>query len=158
IQYLSVLLSLVAVTTAIDIRLISNSNCNGGVLVSCCNMNPNKCCGVNNAAFRSVQYTAIPTNWNVQTRSYEGGNCNILRGLLGPQHSGTVCMNEADCVARLTGGSYNFSNKKRGAFNAEDCRPDLLGLADGTTYVVKDLDTDLFDELVCNLAAIEFLY
>ena len=56
-----------------------------------------------------------------------------------------------------TGGGYGFINRKRGIDSGETgaCQtPDTLGLADGTTYSLKELDEDQINLILENLGNI----
>jgi len=152
-QYLPALLTLAAAASAIDIRLHTDLHCNTvGVWAYCTNWGPNSCCGVDDAAYLSVAFVAIPTNWNVETRAYTGGFCKNQRIVDSPEHANTVCLHDQDGVARMTGGGYGFTNRKStlGASSPDECRPDGLVLEDGTNYatLASDMDQNLYSELV----------
>ncbi|PVH91971.1 hypothetical protein DM02DRAFT_702041 [Periconia macrospinosa] len=150
-KYLQVLLGLAATVSAIDIKLHSSNNCGGGLYAYCTNWGPDSCCGQNIAAYLSVGFYAIPTNWNVETRAHTGGFCAGTRYVLGPQHRSTVCISEPDGIARFTGAGYGFTSRKAVSTEASatDCRPDGLVLDDGTNYALAALNEDQFSVLVC---------
>jgi len=67
-----------------------------------------------------------------------------------------MCISENDGIARLTGGGWNFSSKKRGA-GAAACsstgctstvKPDILVLEDETTtFAIAEMEEPLLNVL-----------
>jgi len=120
-------------------------------------MNPNICCTTGSVRVPSVSFVAIPTNWGIQTRAYSDGDCNVLRVLAPPAYQATVCHNDPDGFARLSGAGYGFSSRKRQADPTEECaaevctsskEPDFLVLEDDTKYALADIPEPLIETLV----------
>ncbi|KAF2113901.1 hypothetical protein BDV96DRAFT_661126 [Lophiotrema nucula] len=150
-RYFQILLSLAAAASAVDVRFHSNNGCSG-TTIQCGNLGPDSCCGLDNAAFKSMGFDAIPLDWSIETRSYNLGRCSHLRLLLPPQHTAHVCHDSGDDIARYTGGGYGFRNRKVDACgDGQECKtsqkPDTLILEEGQKYAVTDMGDDLLNEL-----------
>lgn len=175
-QLLTIILSLTASVSAIDVGLRSRDGCDsrgGGFL--CTNLNPNvnilsfhkprtpldhtisnvppqNCCGIPSGSVRSVIFYAVPTGWFLELRGHEGGNCDKLK-TVDTLYGGTEkCLNSGP----YTGAGYGFRSKKReaqeGACSStpETCTttmPDVLFLGDGQKYNIVDMDYGLVEEL-----------
>lgn len=150
-------LGLIAAVSAIDIHLHNQRNCEGKAAVTCFNVNPNTCCGIMPIEFWSINFLAVPGDWNLDTRAHRGGYCGEVKD--GARKRGDVCLLNN---GPFSGGGYSFANKKRsgGALferAAETCStsecagyqaPDLLTLEDGTTMNIKGLEESKVVELI----------
>ncbi|TDZ35733.1 putative secreted protein [Colletotrichum spinosum] len=136
----SLLLTLAATVSAIDIRAHSGDNCSGGY-AACANINPN-----------------IPTNWRIRAGAYTGGGCSFFGGERDSNGATTICLPYTTRGDR-TGGKYWFLNRKRA--DDQSCpaeqpgvgkceavvKPNLLVLDDGTEYDIAGLAEDKVQEL-----------
>ncbi|CAD6446985.1 eff73fd5-285f-4511-952f-7698999bf6ef [Sclerotinia trifoliorum] len=152
---LTVLLGLAASVSAIDASLRVRGNCDsrsGGH--TCTNLNPNNCCGVPSGSYSSLVFYAVPTNWFIEIRGHEGGNCGRVKTVDTISGATEKCLNNGP----YTGAGYSFLSRKRegeqiqeGACSAsETCtpvKPDQLFLADGQKYNIVDMNTGLLEEL-----------
>ncbi|WYZ42274.1 hypothetical protein EsH8_V_001169 [Colletotrichum jinshuiense] len=157
----SLLLTLAATASAIDIRAHVGDGCVGSY-TACVNINPNVCCSFSSSVSSgrsSIAVVAIPSNWRIRTESYTGGGCAATGGRRDSAGSTTVCLPYITRGDR-TGGSYYFLSRKRA--NDESCpaeqpgagkceavvKPDTLGLADGTEYNIAGLTDEKVQELM----------
>ncbi|KAF2473116.1 uncharacterized protein BDR25DRAFT_302123 [Lindgomyces ingoldianus] len=155
-KFFTIASGLVAAVSAIDIRLRSGGGCTG-TYVACVGINPNTCCSNGGTAFIAVGAVAIPSNWRIELRTYQNGGCNTLRGIQGSGGVTNMCISENDGIARLTGGGWNFSSKKRNA-GAAACsttgctstvKPDILVLEDETTtFAIAEMEESLLNVLM----------
>ncbi|TDZ65271.1 putative secreted protein [Colletotrichum trifolii] len=156
----SLLLTLAATVSAIDIRAHSGDNCSGGY-AACANINPNVCCVFSNSATSgraSIAVAAIPTNWRIRAGAYTGGGCSFFGGERDSNGATTICLPYTTRGDR-TGGKYWFLNRKRA--DDQSCpaeqpgvgkceavvKPNLLVLDDGTEYDIAGLAEDKVEEL-----------
>ena len=149
-RYLNVL-ALTAAVSAIDIRGHSESHC-GGNIVTWTNAQPDRCYGYTNGISYAFSFVAIPTNWAIQTRVYEGGQCSREAWTARSLGRDNICMG-AEVNNRLyTGAGYGFNGKKRSegvASDGKDCvKPDLLTMVDGQTYALQGIDDAELDTMV----------
>jgi len=175
-QLLTIILGLTASVSAIDIGLRIRNGCDsrsGGWV--CTNINPDvnilsfhkpgtplnhiisnvppqRCCGIPSGTFGSIIFYAVPTNWFLELRGHEGGNCARTK-TIDTLFGGTEkCLNSGP----YTGAGYGFRSRKReaqeGACSStpETCTstmPDVLFLGDGQKYNIVDMDYGLVEEL-----------
>ncbi|EHL00657.1 hypothetical protein GLAREA_02918 [Glarea lozoyensis ATCC 20868] len=144
---ITIILGLTASVSAIDVGLRSRSNCDsrgGGWL--CTNLNPNSCCGISSGHVASIIFYAIPTEWSLELRGHDGGNCNRLSTVDGIFGGTERCLN----AGWYTGASYVFRSKRRTAQESactSSVAPDVLFLADGQKYNIVNMDHGLIEEL-----------
>ncbi|KAI4664803.1 uncharacterized protein J4E79_003101 [Alternaria viburni] len=144
-QHFNTVLALAAAVSAVDIKSHGESHCKG-VTHTYVNANPNKCYGLGGTSW-AWSFNAIPTNWNLETRTHKDGYCKTLVHAWNSNGASTVCHGAAVNNLKYTGAGYSFANKKRSedtVFNSEDCiwKPDLLTLKDGTTYMLTDVEDE----------------
>ncbi|KAL2065343.1 hypothetical protein VTL71DRAFT_3012 [Oculimacula yallundae] len=152
---LSVLLTLAASVSAVDISLRAWGNCDSrGGGVTCTNKNPNSCCGVPTGSYSSTVIYAVPGDWSLEFRGHEGGNCGRVKNSAAFR-GGEYCLGGGP----FTGAGYSFVSKKRRGEQAQEgtcsasgactgtVAPDQLFLADGQKYNIVDMETGLFEEL-----------
>jgi hypothetical protein len=153
-HFTPILLSLATAASAIDIRFFTGSKCNGGAELQCGGIGANTCCQIGYKV-SSIGFFAIPTNWNVVTRSYVNGNAcrgsdkaNEFRN----NGAATVCHGTQGLFAgNYRGGGYSFVSKRRAidASDEEACvKPNLLVLEDGQKYKIDGLDDDVTEQMV----------
>ncbi len=175
-QLLTIILGLTASVSAIDVGLRSRNACGssgGGFL--CTNLNPNVnilsfhelgtplnhtiynvppqlCCGIPSGSVTSIIFYAVPTNWYLELRGHEGGDCARLKTVDTLYGRTEKCLNSGP----YTGAGYSFRSNKRevqeGACSStpETCTPtmpDVLFLGDGQRYNIVDMDYGLVEEL-----------
>lgn len=155
-KFFTIASSFLAAASAVDIRLWTGSNCTGAY-VACVNINANTCCSSGNTRFPSIGLVAIPSSWMVQLRTYENGSCNALRKIQGSGGATKLCFSEADGIARISGGGWDFTGKRRDEDNDATCsatgctstvKPDILVLEDAkTTFGLADMEESLFESL-----------
>lgn len=97
-------------------------------------------CYVGGGISYAWSFNAIPTDWNLQTRSHKDGKCKTL---VHSWNSNGAAINNL----LYTGAGYSFASKKRSedtVFNSEDCiwKSDLMTLGDGTTYKLTDVEDE----------------
>ncbi|KAM7216523.1 hypothetical protein V8F06_008051 [Rhypophila decipiens] len=152
---LTVLLGLTASVSAIDVALRFRGNCDsrsGGH--TCVGLNPNTCCGIPSGTAPSIVFYAVPTNWFIEVRGHEGGNCGRVRTVDTINRATERCLNNGP----YTGAGYSFLSRKRsGELVREDTcaattgctpvAPTQLFLADGQKYDIANMDADLYEEL-----------
>lgn len=89
----------------------------------------------------------IPTNWNLELRAHNGGEC---RGLFYTQnHYGST--NACLSGGIITGGGYGFRNVKRNAIaptEGQCAKPNEVGFADGVRYNLTLLDAAAADKVL----------
>ncbi|KAK0105267.1 hypothetical protein ONS95_004347 [Cadophora gregata] len=153
-KVLNIILGFTASVSAIDIGLRNWGNCDsrGGGWV-CTNYNPNVCCGIPSGSVSSVVFYAVPTNWNLEVRGHEGGNCARTRTTDSLFGGTEKCLNSGP----YTGAGYGFRGKKRGTEEGacsqtvgkctSTVMPDVLFLGDGQKYNIVNMDQGLIDEL-----------
>ncbi|KAK1976143.1 hypothetical protein LZ30DRAFT_667343 [Colletotrichum cereale] len=156
----TLLLTLAATASAVDVRAYTSSGCNGG-WVGCAGINPNVCCVFSNSASSgrlSVSVNAIPSSWRIRGEANTGGGCSFLANQQDSNGNTDICMTYSSNGDR-TGGSYWFVGRKRA--NDELCpaeqpgggkceasvKPNTLGLADGTEYSIAGLTDVKVQEL-----------
>lgn len=151
--------------SAIDIQKHFGQNCGGNFRV-CRAIDPNRCCV--GATAESVLFRYIPSNWRIETRGYDGGDCRNRRATILSAGATSVCMRSGGFL--FTGAGYGFVNRKRAPQEAgeETCaagegegqegqkcessqEPDTLVLVDGSEYNLVGLEADKLDRLVCYL-------
>lgn len=146
-----VLLGLIATVSAIDIRgFPADQHCKG-TYTACTNASPNDCCvSASGNVYGSIGFYAIPKNWNIITRAYNGGSCKNEKFSAQSEGRDTICLGGS----AYSGGKYAFTQTKR-SDDADaatgDCnvrRPDLMVFEDGKKYNMTSLDNDLYTELV----------
>ncbi|KAM7192121.1 hypothetical protein V8F33_008546 [Rhypophila sp. PSN 637] len=151
--YPTLLITLAAAVTAIDIRMRrGNTNCEwgGGGWVACNNANPDFCC-YTGEGMGTIWLAAIPNGWNVEAKVWYNTACNnrhpILQG--GGRNGPNVCERAGSDTFR--GGSYSFRSKKRDAATdaSKGCQQaDTFILADGVTqYNITGMASDGINEL-----------
>lgn len=155
-KFFTITSSLIVAVSAIDLRLRTGKDCQN-TYVRCKGINPNVCCySPSGAGFPAVGAVHIPSNWRIEVRAYQGGNCKTLRKVDQSGGRTNLCLSEADNLGRLTGVGWNFAAKKRdGAAQgcpATGCTSsvpaDALVLEDEiTAYSIEDMDKSLLDAL-----------
>ncbi|KAI3556187.1 hypothetical protein CABS03_00806 [Colletotrichum abscissum] len=146
--------------SAIDIQKHFGQNCGGNFRV-CRAIDPNRCCV--GATAESVLFRYIPSNWRIETRGYDGGDCRNRRATILSAGATSVCMRSGGFL--FTGAGYGFVNRKRAPQEAgeETCaaaegegqeqkcessqEPDTLVLVDGSEYNLVGLEADKLDRL-----------
>ncbi|KAL8386364.1 hypothetical protein RB599_007980 [Gaeumannomyces hyphopodioides] len=159
-HFSTILLSLAATASAIDIRAHGDASCRGGFR-SCTNINPSVCCSFSGSAssgLLSISIAAIPTDWRITGEAYTGGGCTHTGGQWNSNGTPDICMPFSSRGDR-TGGRYWFRNRKRaddrscpaeqpGVGKCEAAvKPDTLVLADGTKYNISGLADDKVEEM-----------
>jgi hypothetical protein len=142
-RYFSIL-ALTAAVSAIDIRGHSESHC-GGNIITWTNANPDTCYGLGaTGSSFAMSFRAIPTDWRIQTRIYDGGRCNRESWTDRSNGRDYVCMGSAVNNQAYTGAGYGFNGRKRSegvASDSKDCvLPDLLTMEDGQNYTLSGTD------------------
>jgi hypothetical protein len=149
-RYLNVL-ALTAAVSAIDIRGHSESHC-GGNIVTWSNAKPDTCYGYTGGISFAFSFVTIPTNWAIQTRVYEGGQCSRESWTARSNGRDNVCMGAPVNNVLYSGGGYGFNGKKRSEgvdSDAKDCvKPDLLTMVDGQTYALQGIDDAELETMV----------
>lgn len=175
-QFLTIILGLTASVSAVDIGLRIRNGCDsrsGGWL--CTNSNPNvnilsfhkpgtpskhtisnvppqTCCGIPSGTFGSVIFYAVPTNWFLELRGHEGGNCARLKTVDTIFGGTEKCLNSGP----YSGAGYGFRSNKREAQEGPcasisgtctPTMPDMLFLGDGQKYNIVGMDYGLVEEL-----------
>ncbi|KAK8108902.1 hypothetical protein PG984_014703 [Apiospora sp. TS-2023a] len=156
-----ILLGLLATSaSAIDIYGYKNNDkCNGNNYVVSTNVNPDVCAvTASGNVYRSISFRAIPTNWNIIGRAFNGGDCKNINYVVQSSGRTDICLGGND----YSGGSYGFANKKRSAkegvaeeacsaVEAEGCasvaKADKMVFENGPQYNLVDLDEALYTEL-----------
>ena len=141
-HYLNIL-AFTAAASAIDIRGHDESHCRGNY-VTWINAQPDTCYGNRGGISWAWSFAAIPTNWDIQTRVYEGGLCSRESWTARSLGRGEICMGAEVNNRAYSGAGYSFNGKKSSegvSPDAKDCvMPDLLTLEDGQTYALKGID------------------
>ena len=141
-----IILGLVATVSAIDGYFHLGDNCDGP-WVRCTNMNPGFCCGGGGTIGNSVGYRGIPTDWVIRGRGYNGNGCGVEIRSGVARNTNFLCLPGGN--GDYTGTRYEFTSKKRSeATEVGVHKADLLGLGDGTTFNIADLDDDALNTLV----------
>lgn len=158
-QYSTIVLALATAATAIDIRFLNDKHCGGGISTACTGVQPNACCNSRSSTgFGGVFFVAIPSNWDVLSRGYNGESCAAKDLVQQFRSEGrtTTCHGSAGDSHRYRSGQYSFASKKiRGMTEArdvapEDCIPaDTLYFGDDSAYNISDIADGKVDELVC---------
>jgi hypothetical protein len=115
-----------------------------------------QCCnGARTDGWAAMSYVAIPSNWDIYTRSYSSEGCNE-KDLIGPIRSEGRTELCAGNNKHYKSGQYFFSNKKTRGVAVErdevpqDCvKPDTLYFADNSAYHIADLTDAQIEGLVC---------
>lgn len=155
--YSTIILTLAAAASAIDIRFFSEAHCRNSIGYSCTNVGPNSCCnGQRSNGWAALSVSSIPTNWDVLTRAYTAEGCadkDLLNQFRSESRS-ELCHGDN---RGYKSGNYRFAGKKiRGISDArdvvsEDCvEPDTLYFADDSSYNISGLTGAQVDELVCS--------
>ncbi|KXJ90438.1 hypothetical protein Micbo1qcDRAFT_226395 [Microdochium bolleyi] len=143
------LLALVGTAAAVDVGLLLQNDCNADA-VFCTGYNPNTCCG--GASWWGASLKYVPRDWALELRLHTGGSC-------GPVQYSVRADGQDICFRSIagkttTGAGYGFLGRKRadedgaaGAQGTECQRPDLLRLADGTEYSLKELSQEQYDQV-----------
>ncbi|RGP68821.1 hypothetical protein FSPOR_5027 [Fusarium sporotrichioides] len=156
----TLLLTLAATASAVDIRAYLDTGCNGA-WIGCAGLNPSVCCVFSdspNSGRLSVSVNAIPSSWRIRGEAYTGGGCSSRVSDLDSNGNTDICMTYSTRGDR-TGGKYFFVGRKRA--DDESCpaeqsgggkceagvEPNVLGLADGTVYSIADLTDEKVQEL-----------
>lgn len=149
------LTGLAATVAAVDIRIFHNERDCRGPIFSCPNIQPNTCCADGSAL--SIGFAAIPGDWNLDCRTYNGGDrCGGRESVQRSNGRNFVCVN-LDSFDSMTGAGYGFAGKKArreggavedGTGNGRCVRPSQLELEDGTQYRLDTLTDEQFTELV----------
>ncbi|OHE95782.1 hypothetical protein CORC01_08923 [Colletotrichum orchidophilum] len=147
--------------SAIDIQKHFGQNCGGNFRV-CRGLNPNICCV--GATAESILFRYIPSNWRIECRGYDGGDCRNRRATILSAGATSICMRSGGFL--FTGAGYGFVNRKRAPQEAgETCtvdgelvegqpqkcessqEPDTLVLVDGSEFNLVGLEADKLDRL-----------
>lgn len=102
-QLSTLIVALAASTSAIDIRLHSNSDCRGS-WVSCSNINPGVCC-TGDDWYGAAGFHAIPSGWTLRTESFTSANCGRLFESWTSGDNRDKCMTGKDFL--IVDDSYN---------------------------------------------------
>ncbi|PQE29354.1 hypothetical protein CJF30_00011354 [Rutstroemia sp. NJR-2017a BBW] len=153
-QLLAIILGLATSASAIDIALRYRSGCDsrsGGHI--CTNINPDTCCGIPTGSANSAIIYAVPTEWFLEFRGHEGGNCGPVRTSESFGSATERCLNSGP----YTGAGYSFRSSKREeqesacSLAPEGCNSstmaDVLFLSDGQKYNIANMDHGLVEEL-----------
>jgi hypothetical protein len=90
-HFSTILFGFAAMASAIDVKMFDNANCGGGAIVWR-NINPNVCCAWNNDHHNSAEWSAIPTNWQLNVGAYRNGNCGALVTSRDVNDQASVCL------------------------------------------------------------------
>jgi hypothetical protein len=152
-QYLSNVLALAAVVSAIDLQGHLESHCRDGATVTWQNIQPNQCHS-KGGYFHAVSFNAIPRDWRILTRGYRDFSCssNYLKFQANSNGKDWICLGDDYNRFAYGSGSYSFVNKKESeADNVEsqECRkPDLLTLNDGQSYTLGGVPDEIVQAMV----------
>ena len=118
-----------------------NSNNGAAMRFLCRNLAPETCCGFDLPGYRTVEFQQLPTNQNVELRSYGSGRCSRRSADDGSRGRGTVCFNREP---PYTGAGYGRFTRKRNGFedgaNKGECvRPQQMELGDGSKFDLTSL-------------------
>lgn len=154
-----ILLGLAATVSAIDIYgHRDSSTCGGGGYAVCMNAAPDSCCvRASGDIYRSIQFRAIPTNWKIIGRAFNGGDCRNLYYVVQSQGRQNICLGNGG----YSGGNYGFANRKRSEGADEACpatggcasvqEADLIVFENGSSYNLTNLDDGLYTEMVSTI-------
>lgn len=154
-----ILLGLAATISAIDIYgYTGSSTCGSGNYAVCTNAAPDSCCPrASGDIYRSIEFRAIPTNWNIIGRAFNGGDCRNLYYVVQSQGRQNICLGNGG----YSGGNYGFANRKRSEGTDETCpatggctsvqKADLIVFQSGPSYNLTDLDDGLYTEMVSTI-------
>ncbi|KAJ4314334.1 hypothetical protein N0V94_006494 [Neodidymelliopsis sp. IMI 364377] len=143
----SIILALATAASAIDIEWFGEAHCRNGYGLRCTGVNPHGCCsGQRSDGWAAVQFSNIPSNWDLLTDGYAGEGCNTNSLVNEFRSNGNAFSCHGD-NRHYKSAAYRFYGKKKRASRvdtrdapAEDCvKPDELFLADGTTYAISGL-------------------
>ncbi|KAI0199474.1 hypothetical protein F4808DRAFT_461795 [Astrocystis sublimbata] len=156
-QISHVLLGLVATASAVDIYAYrSNIQCKGNDRIICQNIGPDECCS-KGAVFRAFGFEAIPSEWQIICRAYNGGQCNGLVFAAQSNSRRDICLGNG----QYTGANYAFTNKKRSVGDeteedpaASSCKTmkkfDRIEFGNGINYNITGIDDAHYEEMVSN--------
>ena len=135
---------------AVNVIFMTSSDCNAnsgntiGVNIRyiCLNLARETCCGIDSPGHRTVEFQEVPTNQNVELRSYRGGRCSQRTADDGSRGRGTICFHREP---PYTGAGYGRFTRKRngiedGAEKEKCVRPQQMELEDGTKFDLTSLN------------------
>lgn len=154
-QLSHIFLGLIATVSAIDMYGYRDSDTCGGGYIVCTNANPGDCCiFASGEIFRSIQWRAIPTDWQIIGVAFGGFACQNVKFSVPSIGRENICAGGN----LYSGGNYQFASRKRSEDANEACpatggcanvkRGDLMVFEDGPSYNLTDLDDVLYTELV----------
>lgn len=130
---------------AVHVVFFTSSDCNSNnganTRYICPWLAPETCCGIDLPGHRTVEFQQVPTNQNLELRSYGGGRCARRSADDGSRGRHTICFNREP---PYTGAGYGRFTRKRngfedGADKGECIRPQLLELGDGSQFDLTSL-------------------
>ncbi|CZS75084.1 unnamed protein product [Fusarium graminearum] len=152
-HFSSLLLTLIATISAIDIKGWTSDSCQGSFRAYI-GINPRLCCIFSetlSSGRYSVSINAIPTSWRIGAEARTGGAYRYIRTLASPASGRKdIYMRYTNCRDRI-GGYYYFPTLKRAVNKScpieqpegrkceASVKPNALGLKDGTIYDITGL-------------------
>ncbi|OAG01065.1 uncharacterized protein CC84DRAFT_1209134 [Paraphaeosphaeria sporulosa] len=149
------LLLFAAATLAIDIRFGGTKDCKG-VVASCLNQAPNRCCYLPNGRQSShISFGAVPGDWKITMRGHVGSNCDLAITAGGDSFGSGGNLQDycyfGGSPAFIASGDYFFRSEKVDSSTNSPTDGSLVNgliLEDGTEYPLDGLDEDAIAEAV----------
>ncbi|KAK1962829.1 hypothetical protein LY78DRAFT_718427 [Colletotrichum sublineola] len=123
-KFFQILTGFAAAVSAIDIQKHFGQTCSGNYRV-CRGINPNRCCV--GATAESILFRYIPSDWRIECRGYDGGDCRNRRSTILSAGSTSICMRSGGFL--FTGAGYGFVNRREASEADESCATSELELA-----------------------------
>jgi hypothetical protein len=129
---------------AVNVIFFTSPDCSSGnnaIRYFCLGLSPETCCGIDSPGHRTVEFQQVPTNQNLELRSYGGGRCSRRSAEDGSEGRGTICFKREP---PYTGAGYGRFTRKRndfedGADKGECVRPQQMELGDGSKFNLTSL-------------------